>query len=145
MSYAYLRYTKDLNTDEVTRDGHIVNLNVPCKEGTTDLVSVDAYNKFMRDFPDAAVGKIINQEDLLNMVRFCFDALKNDIEKLPEVDQDVTRQLNYIQSEYMIGGKLTPEHNDEKSIEDLAEKVFYLQQAIRDNQYHASLETEIQK
>ena len=133
--YAYVHFVKDINAEEVTKGGKIVQFNVPMRKGQTDLVSIAEYRMLERDFPDCVKGKEIEDKNLLNMVKYCYDALKEDIKGLSKVSGDVKRRLEYLASEFERSGVLTPDHQDQSSIEDLANKVTLLQHAVRENQY----------
>ena len=132
--YAYVQYTKTIQSGDVTAQGKIVELTCPSFAGQLDLVSASDYERLQKDFPDCIKGGVIKQDNLINMVNYCYERLKKEAVQLREADSDVNRRLSYLESQFEVNGILTPDSNSESDFNDLANKYFLLQHDVRQAQ-----------
>lgn len=140
-NFAYMHYVADIAETDQTKDGKMVQLNYPHLEGTTDLVDVNVYKRLKEYFPDRIEGGVIAQENLMNVVNYLYDQLKREIEILPEISDKTQERLSILKSNFEKDGILKPDHNTESSINDLANKYFYLQELVRLDQTTALKKT----
>ena len=132
--YAYVQYLKPIHSGDVTAGGKLVELNRPSLAGQLDLVSASEFARLQRDFPDCIKGEVIKQDNLINMVNYCYDKLKKEAEPLRGSDDEVERRLSYLESQFEVNGVLTPDSASESDFNDLANKYFLLQNGVRDAQ-----------
>lgn len=132
--FAYVQYTKSIHSGDVTAEGHLVELVRPSLAGQLDLVSVGEYKRLQRDFPDCIKGGIIKQDNLINMVNYCYEKLKKEATELRGSDSNVDRRLSYLESEFEVDGILRADSNSESAFNDLANKYFLLQNDVRQAQ-----------
>lgn len=132
--YAYVQYLKPIHSGDVTAEGKMVELNRPSLAGQLDLVSASEFARLQRDFPDCVKGAVIKQDNLINMVNYCYDKLKKEAEPLRSSDDEVERRLSYLENEFEVNGVLTPDSASESAFNDLANKYFLLQNGVRDAQ-----------
>ena len=131
--YAYVNFLKGISETDTTKDGKLVQFNYPIYEGETNLMSVSEFKMFERDFPDRIKGNIIKQDHLMSIINLLYDQLKKDVVLLPEID-NYTKSRFEVLKDFERGGVLKPDHETESSINDLANKVFILQEQVRKNQ-----------
>ena len=141
-NYAYVQYIKPIGKEEDTIDGRIVIRNYESEEGQIDLVSKNQFEMEKRNFPDRIKGDLITKDNLLNMVKYCFDSLKTDIANLPETTKDIRIRLEAFAGVFNDGKEVKKytndfkrDHNAEtKIIEEIAEKYMNLQKTVRAQQ-----------
>lgn len=129
--YAYIHFIEGIGSTDQTKDGKLVQLNYPIQEGETNLVSIQEYKMFEKDFPDRIKGDIIKQDNLMNVLNLIWAQLKKEIESLSEIDDYTKSKFNNIKNGFEIDGLLKPDHQTDSSINDLANKIFILQEQVR--------------
>ena len=132
-NYAIITYLDTMNTSEVNSKGEIVQFNRPTYAGQTDLISVSSFKRLSDDFPDRVKGSAIKYGNLENMLSYCFDKLKNEYSQIGETDSYCESKMQMLQS-FERNGKLNADHQTPSSLEDMANKVFGIQESIRDLQ-----------
>ncbi len=135
--YAYVHYLAGIDSVDQNVRGELVQSNYATPAGQTDLVSVAVLQRLLQDFPDRIKGAVIKQDNLMNMLNLLYSQLKDEINSLPEVDDYTMSRLANVQ-QFEIGGVLRPDHDTEASINDLANKVFNLQEQVRKAQRERS-------
>lgn len=132
-NYAYVKYIKTLNTEEVTATGKLVQLNRPHLEGHVDLVSVKEFERLQSDFPDCIKGSVIGKDNLMNMVNYCYAEVKKTAQKLADNDSEVARRLSDFENNYEVQQDLLePDSDSYDDALDMANKYFYFQEHVRD-------------
>lgn len=132
--YAFVAYTDNIMESDINVRGEIVQLVHPLLKGQIDLVSVPEYKRLVEDFPDRIKGKVIDEQNLMNMINYCYGELKDTATRLA-VDNDRIRQrLDYFESEFISDGILKPDHDDIHSVMDLANKYSNFQWEVREAQ-----------
>lgn len=129
--YAYIHVTGQINMEDETKDGELINLNYPLLLDEINLVSVQEYESFKKLFPDRIEGGIIKKDNLMNMINLLYDKLKKDIAELPEMDDYTLSRFETLRNEFEVDGVLKPDSDEESSINDLANKLFILQIEVR--------------
>ncbi len=135
--YAYVHYLAGIDSVDQNVRGELVQSNYATPAGQTDLVSVAVLQRLLQDFPDRIKGAVIKQDNLMNMLNLLYSQLKDEINSLPEVDDYTMSRLANVQ-QFESGGVLRPDHDTEASINDLANKVFNLQEQVRKAQRERS-------
>ena len=133
-NYAYAVFIDGIKESDMTKAGRIVEFNYPINKGEVNLMSISEYRRMQEDFTDRIKGGIIKQDNLLNMLNLIYGKLKDEIESMSNIDDDVERRYDYLKSEFEQDGILVPDHNTKDSINDLANKVFSFQSHVRKNQ-----------
>ncbi len=131
--YAYIAYLEPIEITDVNSKGELVQFNRASLEDQIDLIPARQLEKLSEQFPNKVTGKIIKYGNLENIASLCFDKLKKEYSKLKETDEDVDSRIQQLES-YAIDGRLCADHQNESSLNDLANKVFNVQEAIRDLQ-----------
>ena len=138
--FAYIQYIKPIGITDETINGEIVQRNYEANEGQIDLTSKFALETEKKYFPDRIKGEVIKKENLLNMVKYCYDILKKDIENLPEMDTDIRVRIEAFESVYGNGevmafnGFKRDHQKEEKMIDEIANKFIILQNTVREKQ-----------
>ena len=131
-NYAFIYYKKDIKSGDITKNGKTVTLNYPRLAGQLDLLKVPELERIERDFPDCIKGEAIQEGNILNMVKMCYDKLKESIGSIEGIENDeIKEDFQYLENEFMVDGVLTPDHENLSSIEDLANKYINLQRKVR--------------
>lgn len=145
-NYAFVYYKKDIKSGDMTKTGKIVELTHSNFAGQLDLVRKSELERLERDFPDCIKGEVIQEENVLNMVRMCYAKLKESIGSIDTIeDVEVKNYFQYMENEFMRGGVLTPDHKSVSSIQDLASKYMNLQWKVRNMQSQKKEEIKIHK
>lgn len=128
--YAYVRYVKTIKSGDMNDSGKIVQLNYPLEEGTVELVSAEQFKRLKNDFSSAIDGSVIKQDNLVNMLSYFVDKMDEDVQQLPSSchSRDYLRDLR---DEFWRDGKLVADHPSVDAANDLANKVFNLQEKLR--------------
>ena len=128
--YAYVHFFEGINESDVNKNGEIVLLNEPIYAGETDIMSVEQYQRFKKDFPDRIKGGIIKKDNVMSVINLLYSQVKEEIASLPELDSYAKSRLENVQ-QFEINGVLKPDHETETSINDLVNKYFILQEQVR--------------
>lgn len=67
------------------------------------------------------------------MLSLIFDTLKAEYSKISENDEFIDSKIQYLDS-FFSNGRLTADHQNKTSLDDLANKVFSVQESIRNLQ-----------
>lgn len=132
-SFAIITYLDTMGTSEVNSKGEIVQFNRPSYAGQTDLISASGFKRLSDDFPDRVKGSVIKYGNLENVLSYCMDNLRSEYSQIGETDPYCESKMQMLQS-FERNGKLNADHPTPSSLEDLASKVFGVQESIRDLQ-----------
>lgn len=131
--YAFISYLESFGTTEVNSNGQLMQFNRAKYAGQTDLILVSELESLSNYFPGKVTGKPIKYGNLENMISYCFDKLKDEYSQLSEKDEYCDAKIQFL-NDFLVNGKLTADHQNKESLEDLANKVFVVQEAIRNLQ-----------
>jgi hypothetical protein len=106
-------------------------LNEPIKEGETNLMSASEFQRLEKDFPDRIRGKVIQQEALMDVVNLMYENLKKEIESMPQADERIQRDLEFLKGEFEFNHVLKPDSDDITSVNDVTNKFIQLQNRVR--------------
>ncbi len=129
--YAYAHFTEDIQLEDVNAEGRLVQLNEPIKEGETNLMSASEFQRLEKDFPDRIRGKVIQQEALMDVVNLMYENLKKEIESMPQADERIQRDLEFLKGEFEFNHVLKPDSDDITSVNDVTNKFIQLQNRVR--------------
>ena len=87
-------YTTDFDTAEQNYKGELVEFNRPAYKGQVDLVLTHTYELISSDFPDRIKGGVIQQDNLLNVIRQLFEGIEKDYNSLPDKDNYTRMKFN---------------------------------------------------
>lgn len=132
-NFAIITYLKSMGIEEVNSKGEIMQFNRGSYEGQTDLISASEFLRLCEDFPGKVKGSIIKYGNLENMLSYCFEHLKDDYSRLNERDAYCDSKIDMLNS-FAFEGKLIADHQTPSSLDDLANKVFNVQETIRNLQ-----------
>ena len=104
-------------------------------------MGVDSYNSLNNEFASRMTGGVIKEDNLLNVLNYIYDGLKSDIEKMPELDEDLARYYSYVRSNFERDGHLRPDDMTVEKISDLGSKIFSLQEKVRRAQIRSMQQT----
>lgn len=143
--YAYAHFIEGISETDQNKNGELVQFNYPIYAGETNLMSAEEYERFEKDFPGRVEGGIIKQENLVNMINLLYSQLKEEITALPELDDYTRSRFENLRNGFERNGVLTPDHNTESSVNDLANKFFILQEQVRKIQRANAVKIEYHK
>ena len=129
--YAYAHFTEGIQLEDVNAEGRLVQLNEPIKEGETNLMSASEFQRLKKDFPDRIHGKVIQQEALMDVVNLMYENLKKEIESMPQADERIQRDLEFLKGEFEFNHVLKPDSDDITSVNDVTNKFIQLQNRVR--------------
>lgn len=133
-NYAYITYLETIGMTDVNAKGELVQFNRESLEGQVDLVTVQQLEKLRSNFPSKVKGKAIKYGNLENMASLCFERLKQEYSELGESDSYVESKIQQLESFADKNGRLGSDHQTKESLDDLANKVFVVQEAVRNLQ-----------
>ena len=129
-NYAYVCFIKGISETDETKDGKLVQLNYPFSIGDVSLMGVSSYQRLKEYFPDRIKGNIVQQENLMHVLNLFWNRLKREIATLPELDRYTASRLENVR-QFEVRGVLKPDHETVSSVNDLANKLFILQEQVR--------------
>ena len=149
--YAYMVYTTDFDTTEQNYKGELIEFNRPAYKGQIDLVGTHTYELISRDFPDRIKGGIIQEDNLLNVIRQLFEGIEKDYNSLADKDDYLRMRFNEFKNvlDYVVMRANTRKKFKDmprtakvmgidmdisRDVNDLANKFFNLQYEIRGEQ-----------
>ena len=143
--YAYLTFLKDIEQTDTNAKGELVQFNMSYPEGQVDVMRVDEFEMFKREFPDRVSGNVMTVDKLVNTINYLYyDVLKKQIDELPEMDGDTRSRIeNLEQMEF--NGKLQPDSDSLDSIYDLVNKYISLQECVRKEQRQSIARTSMNR
>lgn len=143
--YAYLTFLKDIEQTDTNAQGEVVQFNMPYHEGQVDVMRVDEFQMFKREFPDRVSGNVMTVDKLVNTINYLYyDVLKKQIDELPEMDGYTRSRIeNLEQMEF--NGKLQPDNDSLDSIYDLVNKYISLQDCVRKEQRQSVTRTSMNR
>lgn len=139
--FAYAHFNETIYKTDTSDKGELIQLVEPLYKGTTNLMGVDSYNSLNNEFASRMTGGVIKEDNLLNVLNYIYDGLKSDIEKMPELDEDLAWYYSYVRSNFERDGHLRPDHMTADSIDDLGGKIFSLQEKVRRAQIRSMQQT----
>ena len=131
--YAYVNYLETIESTDINSKGELIQSNRESIAGQIDLVSVAEFERIVRDFPNKVKGNTIKYGNLENMLSLIFDTLKAEYSKISENDEFIDSKIQYLDS-FFSNGRLTADHQNKTNLDDLANKVFSVQESIRNLQ-----------
>lgn len=143
-NFAYIEYLKDIKTGDVDSLGNLVELSQDLKKGDIELASVYAFKIMKKLFPGAVSGVVLEENELGVFLNSLFQNLKSEINKLPTYYVDSHMYLNYIIEEYCDKNTLQLRYTD-SNINDLADKIFILQEKVKTDKALAGIDTSVKK
>ena len=102
--YAFVAYTDNIMESDINVRGEIVQMVHPLLKGQIDLVSVPEYKRLVEDFPDRIKGKVIDEQNLMNMINYCYGELKDTATRLAANNDRIRQRLEYFESEFISDG-----------------------------------------
>ena len=130
--YAYVHFTQPIKESDQTINGDLVQLNSPILEGETNLMGVSEYNRFQNDFPDRIKGKIIKEDNLLNVLNALYDNLGKDMENISQLDEVTRTKFEQLGNTLDFVNAMESNQQSYKSeVEDLANKLYLVQNRVR--------------
>lgn len=95
-------------------------------------MGVSEYNRFQNDFPDRIKGKIIKEDNLLNVLNALYDNLGKDIENISQVDEATRTKFEQLGNTLDFVNSMESNQQSYKSeVEDLANKLYLVQNRVR--------------
>lgn len=130
--YTYVHFTQPIKESDQTINGELVQLNSPILEGETNLMGVSEYNRFQNDFPDRIKGKIIKEDNLLNVLNALYDNLGKDMENISQLDEVTRTKFEQLGNTLDFVNAMESNQQSYKSeVEDLANKLYLVQNRVR--------------
>ncbi len=130
--YAYVHFTQPIKESDQTINGELVQLNSTILEGETNLMGVSEYNRFQNDFPDRIKGKIIKEDNLLNVLNALYDNLGKDMENISQLDEVTRTKFEQLGNTLDFVNAMESNQQSYKSeVEDLANKLYLVQNRVR--------------
>lgn len=128
--YAYVRYLKTIRSGDMNDNGRLVELNYPLEEGAVELITAEEFRRLKSDFSGSIDGAVIKQDNLVNMLSFFVDRMEEEVNALPSSCHSYQR-FRDLKSEFWLDGRLVSDHSTPESQNDLAGKVYNLQEELR--------------
>ena len=130
--YTYVHFTQPIKESDQTINGELVQLNSPILEGETNLMGISEYNRFQNDFPDRIKGKIIKEDNLLNVLNALYDNLGKDMENISQLDEVTRTKFEQLGNTLDFVNAMESNQQSYKSeVEDLANKLYLVQNRVR--------------
>lgn len=95
-------------------------------------MGVSEYNRFQNDFPDRIKGKIIKEDNLLNVLNALYDNLGKDMENISQLDEVTRTKFEQLGNTLDFVNSMESNQQSYKSeVEDLANKLYLVQNRVR--------------
>lgn len=128
--WAYIIYLKPMAIEEINFKGELVLQNSEKYEGQMDLIRESNFLKISSNFPESITGNLITYGALENMLSFFYNNVKKEYYQSGESDESLNQQIERL-DEVLRDGKLKDKHQNEYSLNDLANKVYWFQENVR--------------
>ena len=126
-TWALATFEDNIPQEFTTVDGRIAILNEPYTVGESRLMGASNFERLKADLGSRMSGGVIAEENLLPALNEIYKQLLNEAAGLGTV-----ARLNDLTNEFALDGALRPDANTSEAINDLANKVFYAQQAVKE-------------
>lgn len=126
-NWALVTFLDNIPQEFETEDGRIAISTESYIIGENRLMGASNFTRLKADLGQRVSGGVITEENLQSTLNVIYKQLLNEAAGLEPV-----AKLSYLTNEFARDGNLTPDDNTNEAIDDLANKVFSAQQAVKE-------------